>query len=59
MEQSTEVKRMREKLGLSQAELASALGMPVRTLQGIEQGRHFRYRQMLWLALLALAARKR
>lgn len=59
MDQSTEVKRMRESMGLSQSELASALGMPVRTLQGIEAGRPFRYRQMLWLALLALAARKR
>ena len=58
MTPDAEVKKMREHMKLSQSELASALQIPLRTLQHIEQGRPFRYRQMLWLALLALAKRR-
>jgi hypothetical protein len=33
---------------------ADALGIPVRTLNGIEQGRRFRYQQLLLAAIKAI-----
>ena len=38
---------------LSAREATAKLGMPQRTLEGIEQGRPFRYEQLLRLALSA------
>lgn len=35
----SKLKHMREKVGLSQSELADAAGVPIRTLQNYEQGR--------------------
>jgi transcriptional regulator with XRE-family HTH domain len=37
--------------GLSARAAADALGMPQRTIEGIEQGRPFRYEKILRLAL--------
>ena len=45
------VKAWRVGQGLSAAAAADLLGLPVRTLEGIEQGRPFRYERMLRLAL--------
>lgn len=45
------VKAWRIGKGLSAAAAADMLGLPVRTLEGIEQGRPFRYEKMLRLAL--------
>jgi DNA-binding XRE family transcriptional regulator len=47
------VKAWRSERGLSAAAAAEALGLPRRTLEGIEQGRDFRYEKMLRLALKA------
>jgi transcriptional regulator with XRE-family HTH domain len=47
------VKAWRAARGLSAAAAAETLGLPVRTLEGIEQGRDFRYEKMLRLALKA------
>jgi hypothetical protein len=38
---------------MSASAAAELLGLPVRTLEGIEQGRPFRYEKMLRLALKA------
>ncbi len=45
------VKAWRSVRGLSAAAAADLLGLPARTLEGIEQGRPFRYEKMLRLAL--------
>jgi transcriptional regulator with XRE-family HTH domain len=45
------VKAWRTARGLSTAAAADHLEMPVRTLEGIEQGRPFRYEKILRLAL--------
>ncbi len=50
---ATEVKLWRMELNLSAAVAAEVLGLPVRTLEGIEQGRPFRYEKLLRLALEA------
>ena len=42
----------RKEAGLSQREAAEHLFMPVRTLQGIEQGRGFRYPELLVIAMI-------
>jgi transcriptional regulator with XRE-family HTH domain len=47
------VKAWRAAHGLSAAAAAEMLGLPLRTLEGIEQGRPFRYEKMLRLALKA------
>ena len=47
------VKAWRVARGLSAMAAAEFLGLPVRTLEGIEQGRPFRYEKMLRLALRA------
>jgi transcriptional regulator with XRE-family HTH domain len=47
------VKAWRASHGLSAAAAAELLGLPARTLEGIEQGRPFRYEKMLRLALKA------
>ena len=47
------VKAWRSARGISAAAAASLLGLPARTLEGIEQGRPFRYEKMLRLALMA------
>lgn len=39
---------------VSQVRAAGLLGIPARTLEGIEQGRPFRYEQMLILAMQAI-----
>lgn len=50
---ASEVKAWRAERGLSAAAAAELLGLPVRTLEGIEQGRPFRYEKMLRLAMKA------
>ena len=45
------LKDWRAARGLSAAAAAEHLEMPVRTLEGIEQGRPFRYEKILRLAL--------
>ncbi len=50
---AAEVKLWRMELNLSAAVAAEVLGLPVRTLEGIEQGRPFRYEKLLRLALKA------
>lgn len=47
------VKAWRSARGLSAVAASDLLGLPVRTLEGIEQGRPFRYEKMLRLALKA------
>jgi hypothetical protein len=47
-----QVNGWRNHVGLSQSEAAYLLNLPVRTLQGIEQGRGFRYPVMLWTSML-------
>lgn len=47
------VKEWRAARSISAADAAEALGLPRRTLEGIEQGRPFRYEKMLRLALNA------
>ena len=47
------VKAWRAARGISAADAAEVLGLPVRTLEGIEQGRPFRYEKMLRWALKA------
>ena len=47
------VKAWRASRGISAAAAADWLGLPQRTLEGIEQGRPFRYEKMLRLALKA------
>lgn len=47
------VKMWRAEQGLSAAGAADVLGLPQRTLEGIEQGRPFRYEKLLRLALKA------
>jgi DNA-binding XRE family transcriptional regulator len=47
------VKAWRSARDLSAAAAAEVLGLPRRTLEGIEQGRPFRYEKMLRLALKA------
>lgn len=48
---SEAVRSWRGRLGISATQGAERLGMPVRTLEGIEQGRPFRYEKILRLAL--------
>ena len=50
---SAEVKAWRAERDLSATAAAERLGLPVRTLEGIEQGRPFRYEKMLRLAMKA------
>jgi DNA-binding XRE family transcriptional regulator len=57
-ELSADVRLARHSRFMSQSELASELDIPLRTLQGIEAGRSFRYGKMLRLALVALANRR-
>lgn len=45
------LKDWRRTAGLTQAGAAELLGIPATTLTGIEQGRPFRYEQLLLLAL--------
>lgn len=45
------LREWRANRGLSAAAAAEVLGMPVRTLEGIEQGRPFRYEKILRLAI--------
>jgi transcriptional regulator with XRE-family HTH domain len=45
------VKAWRERRQYTAEQAAEVLGMPVRTLNGIEQGRGFRYVKMLILAI--------
>jgi DNA-binding XRE family transcriptional regulator len=47
------VKAWRAERGISAATAADLLGLPQRTLEGIEQGRPFRYEKMLRLAMKA------
>jgi DNA-binding XRE family transcriptional regulator len=47
------VKAWRTERGISAATAADLLGLPQRTLEGIEQGRPFRYEKMLRLAMKA------
>jgi len=47
------IKRWRGEMPVSRA--AQLLGIPKRTLEGIEQGRGFRYPQLLILALQAFS----
>jgi DNA-binding XRE family transcriptional regulator len=42
----------RQKLGLTQAQAAARLDLPLRTLEGIEQGRGFRYPSMLMATMM-------
>ena len=48
---AVQVEGWREGTGFTQAEAAYFLDVPVRTLQGIEQGRGFRYPTLLWNAM--------
>ena len=45
------MKAWRAERGISAAVAAELLGLPKRTLEGIEQGRPFRYEKLLRLAL--------
>lgn len=45
------LKAWRVRRAYTAEQAAEVLGMPVRTLNGIEQGRGFRYAQMLILAI--------
>ena len=45
------IKDWRKRSELSQTKAATLLGMPARTLQGIEQGRPFKYERLLILAI--------
>jgi transcriptional regulator with XRE-family HTH domain len=47
------LKLWRAEQGVSVAGAAMLLGLPQRTLEGIEQGRPFRYEKLLRLALKA------
>ncbi len=47
------IKAWRKRAGLSQTKAAAELGLPVRTLQFIEQGREFKSEKMLILAIEA------
>lgn len=47
------VKAWRDKADIPASRAAQMLGIPARTLEGIEQGRGFRYPRLLLLALLA------
>jgi transcriptional regulator with XRE-family HTH domain len=58
MKLDEELKAWRERAKLSQTKAAAALGLPVRTLQHIEQGRNFRNPQLLLLAIEALEGRE-
>lgn len=49
------LKDWRARHKITQADAAELLGIPLRTLDGIEQGRVFRYREMLLLAVARLA----
>ena len=48
---SEAVRIWRTSRGLNTADAGEALGMSARTIEGIEQGRPFRYEKMLRLAL--------
>jgi DNA-binding XRE family transcriptional regulator len=50
---AVQVKAWRGDHGMPAHEAAALLGIPKRTLDGIEQGRKFRYEQLLLLALKA------
>jgi transcriptional regulator with XRE-family HTH domain len=45
------IKNWRKRAHLSAARAAEILGLPLRTLNGIEQGRGFRYPTLLLLAI--------
>ncbi|MDW9898496.1 helix-turn-helix domain-containing protein [Sinorhizobium meliloti] len=51
---AADIRRWRHREAISAAELARRLDMPKRTLDGIEQGRPFRYSRLLKLALIGL-----
>jgi transcriptional regulator with XRE-family HTH domain len=51
MELDEQLKAWRERAKLSQTKAAAALGLPVKTLQHIEQGREFKSAKMLLLAM--------
>lgn len=57
-ELATFIKNWRAGRGIPATEAARLLGVPVRTLQGIEQGRGFSYPGMLMLAIEALDRRE-
>lgn len=48
------VKAWRAKAGIPVSRASRVLGIPERTINGIEQGREFRYAKLLILALTAL-----
>jgi len=48
------LKDWRKRADLSQPKAAAALNLPLPTLRHIEQGRNFKYEQMLRLAIFAL-----
>jgi DNA-binding XRE family transcriptional regulator len=48
------LKAWRARAGLSQSKAAALLGIPLRTYEGIEQGRAFTYERLLTLAIQAL-----
>ena len=47
------VKSWRSKAGINTATASDLLGLPVRTIEGIEQGRGFKYSKLLVLAIEA------
>lgn len=51
---AAQVKAWRGNLNLPAHEAARLLGIPKRTLDGIEQGRPFRYEQLLLTAIRAI-----
>ncbi|MEY9780545.1 helix-turn-helix domain-containing protein [Sinorhizobium fredii] len=48
------IRQWRSREGVTAAELAALLDIPKRTLDGIEQGRPFRYDRLLRLALVGV-----
>ncbi len=57
MEISEALKEWRKRAGLTQVTAAAALHIPLPTLRAIEQGRSFKYAEMLLLAVEALESR--
>ncbi|WP_370055377.1 helix-turn-helix domain-containing protein [Sinorhizobium fredii] len=57
MDLSEIVRAWRQRQGITVNEAARRLGIPVRTLDGIAQGRPFRYERMMRLAIERLEAR--
>ncbi len=57
MELGEAIKQWRAAAGITQPKAAELLGMPLRTIQHIEQGRPFTYDAMMRLAIEALKGR--